>query len=253
MEGTMHQFTNKIVVITGGNSGIGLAAAREFQRKGALVVVTGRDETTLAAAARDLGKDAITMKADVTKMVELDQLFTTVRQKHGHIDILFVNAGVAKLAPVESTSEEVFDEILDTNFRGAYFTVQKALPLLADGGSIIFTTSYYNMVGIAGTSVVSASKAALRSLTRTLATELLPRKIRVNAISPGVIATPLFGKLGLPPETVEDIGMSLMEKIPVKRFGTPEEIAKVVSFLASDDASYITGSEIAVDGGLAQL
>jgi NAD(P)-dependent dehydrogenase (short-subunit alcohol dehydrogenase family) len=249
----MRQFTNKIVVITGGNSGIGLAAAQEFERNGARVVVTGRNATTLKAAAQALGKHTIAVQADVTKTADLDHLVTTVREKHGHIDILFVNAGVAKVAPVETTSEEVFDEILDTNFRGAYFTVQKTLPLLIDGGSIIFTTSYYNQVGLAGTSVVSASKAALRSLTRTLATELLPRKIRVNAVSPGVIATPLFGKLGLSPETVEDIGMSLMEKIPVKRFGTPEEIAKVVTFLASDDASYITGSEIAVDGGLAQL
>jgi NAD(P)-dependent dehydrogenase (short-subunit alcohol dehydrogenase family) len=249
----MSQFTNKIVVITGGNSGIGLAAAQEFERKGALVVVTGRNADTLAAAARALGKDAITLKADVTKAADLDQLFGTVREKHGRIDVLFANAGVAKLALLESTNEELFDEMLDTNFRGAYFAVQKALPLLTEGGAIIFTTSYFDEVGVAGTSAVSASKAALRSLTRTLATELLPRKIRVNAVSPGVIATPLFDKLGLPPETVEEIGKSLMEKIPVKRFGSPEEIAKVVTFLASDDASYITGSEIAVDGGLTQL
>jgi NAD(P)-dependent dehydrogenase (short-subunit alcohol dehydrogenase family) len=247
------QFTNKIVLITGGNSGIGLAAAQEFERKGALVVVTGRNTDTLAAAARALGKDAITLKADVTKAADLDQLFGTVREKHGRIDVLFANAGVAKLAPLESTSEELFDEMLDTNFRGAYFTVQKALPLLTVGGAIIFTTSYFDQVGVAGTSAVSASKAALRSLTRTLATELLPRRIRVNAVSPGVIATPLFGKLGLPPETVEEIGKSLMGKIPVKRFGSPQEIAKVVTFLASADASYITGSEIAVDGGLTQL
>ena len=249
----MSQFTNKIVVITGGNSGIGLAAAQEFARKGARVVVTGRNAETLAAAARALGQEAIALKADVTKAADLEQLFGTVREQHGRLDVLFANAGVAKLAPLASTSEQLFDEILDTNFRGAYFTVQKALPLLSDGGAIIFTTSYFDQVGIAGTSAVSASKAALRSLTRTLATELLPRKIRVNSVSPGVIATPLFDKLGLPPETVEEMGKALREKIPVKRFGSPEEIAKVVTFLASDDASYITGSELAVDGGLTQL
>ena len=249
----MSQFTNKVVVITGGNSGIGLAAAREFERRGAHVVVTGRDPSTLASAAQTLGKDAITLKVDVTKAVDLDQLFATVREKHDRIDVLFANAGIVKLAPVESTSEELFDQIMDTDFRGAYFTVQKALPLIAEGGSIVFTTSYYNTVGVAGTSVVAASKAALRSLTRTLATELLPRKIRVNAVSPGVTATPAFDKLGLPRETLEQISKALIEQIPAKRFASPEEIAKVVAFLASDDASYMTGSEISVDGGLTQL
>ena len=167
--------------------------------------------------------------------------------------MLFVNAGVAKLSSFETTSEALLDEMMDTNFRGAYRTVQKALPLLSDGGAIVFTTSYFGQVGLAGTSAVSASKAALRSLTRTLATELLPRNIRVNAISPGVIATPLFGKLGLPAEAVDEIGKSLRAQIPVKRFGTPEETARAVTFLASADASYITGTELAVDGGRTQL
>ena len=187
----MNRFTDKVVVITGGSSGIGLAAAQAFEREGAKVVVTGRNPETLAAAAQALSKDAITLKADVTKAADLDLLFETVRQKHGRIDVLFANAGVAKLSPLASTSELLFDEMMDTNFRGAYFTVQKALPLLTDGGSVVFTTSYFGQVGMAGTSAVSASKAALRSLTRTLASELLPRNIRVNAISPGVIATPL--------------------------------------------------------------
>jgi len=187
----MNRFTDKVVVITGGSSGIGLAAAQAFEREGAKVVVTGRNPETLAAAAQALSKDAITLKADVTKAADLDLLFETVRQKHGRIDVLFANAGVAKLSPLASTSELLFDEMMDTNFRGAYFTVQKALPLLPDGGSVVFTTSYFGQVGMAGTSAVSASKAALRSLTRTLASELLPRNIRVNAISPGVIATPL--------------------------------------------------------------
>lgn len=247
------RFNNKVVVITGGNSGIGLAAAQQFEAEGAHVVVAGRDPVTLASAAKVLSKDALTIKADVTKAAELDQLFATVKEKYKRIDVLFANAGVAKLSPLAETTEELFDELLDTNFRGAYFTVQKSLPLLSDGAAIVFTTSFFDQVGLAGTSAVSASKAALRSLTRTLATELLPRGIRVNAVSPGVIATPLFGKLGLPAEVVEEIGKSLQESIPFKRFGTPEEVAKAVAFLASSDASYITGTELSVDGGRTQL
>jgi NAD(P)-dependent dehydrogenase (short-subunit alcohol dehydrogenase family) len=249
----MSRFDGKIVVITGGNSGIGLAAAQQFKSEGATVIVTGRDAATLKEAANSLGKQALTVVADVTRISDLDNLFATVREKYGKIDVLFVNAGGAKVASVADTTEDLFDEISDTNFRGAYFTAQKAIPLLSDEGSVIFTTSYFDEVGMAGTSVVSATKAAVRSLTRTLASELLPRKIRVNAVSPGVITTPIFGKLGVPMEVVEQIGKSLQEKIPFKRFGSPEEIAKAVAFLASSDASYITGIELAVDGGLTHL
>lgn len=249
----MSRFDGKVVVITGGNSGIGLAAAQQFEAEGAHVVVTGRDATTVEAAGKSLGKQELTVKADVTKTPDLENLFATVREKYGKIDVLFVNAGGAKVASVADTTEDLFDEISDTNFRGAYFTAQKALPLLVDGGAVIFTSSWFDEVGTAGTSVVSATKAAVRSLTRTLASELLPRKIRVNAISPGVIATPIFGKLGVPKEVVEGIGKSLQEKIPFKRFGEPEEIAKAVAFLASSDASYITGIELSVDGGLTHL
>ena len=249
----MKRFDGKVVVITGGNSGIGLAAAQQFKAEGANVVVTGCDEKTLEAAAKSLGKQALAVKTDVTKTSDLDCLFATIREKHGRIDVLFVNAGGAKVASVADTTEDLFDEISDTNFRGAYFTAQKAIPLLSDEGAVIITTSYFDEVGMAGTSVVSATKAAVRSLTRTLASELLPRKIRVNAISPGVITTPIFGRLGVPKEVVEEIGKSLQEKIPFKRFGSPEEIAKGVAFLASSDASYITGIELAVDGGLTHL
>jgi NAD(P)-dependent dehydrogenase (short-subunit alcohol dehydrogenase family) len=249
----MSRFDGKIALITGGNSGIGLAAAHQFKADGATVIVTGRDAATLEAAARSLGKEALTVKADVAKTSDFDNLFATVREKYEKIDVLFVNAGGAKVATVADTTEELFDEISDTNFRGAYFTAQKAIPLLSDGGAVIFTTSYFDEVGMAGTSVVSATKSAVRSLTRTLASELMPRKIRVNAISPGVITTPIFGRLGVPKEVVEEIGKSLQEKIPFKRFGAPEEIAKAVAFLASSDASYISGIELAVDGGLTQL
>jgi NAD(P)-dependent dehydrogenase (short-subunit alcohol dehydrogenase family) len=243
----------KTALITGGTSGIGLATAQEFIRQGAKVVVTGRTPDRLAQAAEVLGPDATVISADVSKSAELDDLFKQVREKHGHLDIVFANAGIAKLGPVESTPEDVVDELFNTNFRGNYFTAQKALPLLNDGGAIVFTTSWFVEVGIAGTSAVSATKAALRSLTRTLASELLPRNIRVNAVSPGVIESPLFGKLGLPEEAVQELGKNLLQQMPMKRFGTVEEVAKAVAFLVSDDASYITGVELAVDGGRTQL
>lgn len=249
----MSRFTDKIVVITGGTSGIGLAAARRFISEGAKVVVTGRSPQSVRDAQKELGANGVAIAADVTKSAELDALFRQVRETYGRIDVLYANAGIAKLGSVAETTEDVFDDIVDANFRGAYFTVQKALPLLRDGGAIVFTTSWFDVVGIAGTSAVSASKAALRNFTRTLASELIGRNIRVNAVSPGVIATPLFGKLGLSEANAEELGKALLAQIPAKRFGKPEEVANAVAFLASDDASYITGVELAVDGGRTQL
>jgi NAD(P)-dependent dehydrogenase (short-subunit alcohol dehydrogenase family) len=249
----MGRFTNKIVVITGGTSGIGLAAARQFITEGATVVVIGRTPRSVGDAQKEIGANGVAIAADVTKSTELDAVFQTVREKYGRIDVLFANAGIAKLGSVAETTEEMFDDILDANFRAAYFAVQKALPLLSDGGAIVFTTSWFVEVGIAGTSAVSASKAALRNFTRTLASELIGRKIRVNAVSPGVIETPLFGKLGLPEANAQELAQALLQQIPTKRFGKPEEVAMAVAFLASDDASYITGVELAVDGGRTQL
>ena len=249
----MPRFTNKIVVITGGTSGIGLAAAKQFIKEGAKVVVTGRSPQSVGDAQNEIGANGVAIAADVTKSDELDSLFQKVREKYGRIDVLYANAGIAKLGSVAETTEDVFDDILNANFRGAYFTVQKALPLLLDGGSIVFTTSWFDEVGIAGTSAVSATKAALRSFVRTLASELIDRKIRVNAVSPGVIETPLFGKLGIPEANVQELGKALLQQIPAKRFGKAEEVATAVAFLASDDASYITGVELAVDGGRTHL
>ena len=249
----MRRFTNKIVVVSGGTSGIDLAAAKQFIKEDAKVVVTGRSLQSIGDAQKEIGANGVAIAADVTKPAELDSLFQQVREKYGRIDVLYVNAGIAKLGSVAETTKDVFDDIVYANFRGAYFTVQKALPLLPDGGSIVFTTSWFDEAGVAGTSAVSASKAALRNFTRTLASELISRNIRVNAVSPGVIETPLFGKLGLGEADAQQLAQTLLQQIPAKRFGKPEEVATAVAFLASDDASYITGVELAVDGGRTQL
>ena len=249
----MKRLQNKVAVITGGNSGIGLATAKAFIEEGAKVAIFGRDKKTLDEAAAALGKNAIAIQGDVTNHTDLDRLFTSTSTAFGKVDILFANAGVALFAPFEQTNETLFDSNMDINVKGSFLTVQKALPVLNKKASIIFNTSVVNVKGFAGTSAYSASKAALRSLVRTLASELLVNEIRVNAVSPGHIDTPIFGRLGMSQEAVEEMTKGFENSNPMKRFGQPEEVAKTVLFFASDDSSYITGSEIAVDGGLTHL
>ena len=249
----MGKLEGKVAVITGGNSGIGLATAKEFSEQGAHVVISGRDRRTLDEAAREIGGDVLAVRADASSLAEIDELFAAVKEKFGKVDVLFVNAGVGKFAPVEAVTEELFDGIMDVNFKGAYFTIQKALPLLNDNASIILNTSVNAHIGMPNSSVYAASKAALITLARTLSAELVGRGIRVNAVSPGPIATPIFGRLGLQPEELRETTKHIQEQVPMKRFGRPEEIAKTVLFLASSDSSFLLGTEIVADGGMSQL
>ena len=244
----MENLENKVAIVTGGNSGIGYATAAEFVAKGAKVIITGRNQEALVKAEQELNVTGIV--SDQADLKSIDALVEEVKAKFGKIDILFLNAGIASFAPVDSASEEHYDSIMNVNVKGVYFTVQKILPILNDGGSIIFNTSINAHVGMPNSSVYASSKAAVLSLNKVFATELASRKIRVNAVSPGPVETPLYGKLGLEKAEVEGFGAVLGDKILLKRFGQASEIAKTVSFLASDDASFITGSEIVVDGGL---
>jgi len=249
----MARLDGKVAVVTGGNSGIGLATAKRLQQEGARVAISGRSKKTLDEAVKAIGNGVLAVQADVAKLADLDKLYTEVSEKLGKIDVLFVNAGIAKFAPLADTSESTYDEQFDINIKGAYFTVQKALPLLNDGASIILNTSVADSQGTVGASAYSATKAALRSLARTAAAELAGRGIRVNTVAPGPIVTPIFGRTGLPKEAIDEFAKEIVAKVPMKRFGQPEEVAGAVAFLASQDASYITGVELNVDGGLGQV
>jgi NAD(P)-dependent dehydrogenase (short-subunit alcohol dehydrogenase family) len=249
----MKRLEGKVAVVTGGNSGIGLATAKRLQEEGARVAISGRNAKTLEAAVKAIGNGVLALQSDVANPADLDKLYAAVSKQFGKIDVLFVNAGVAKFAPLAETPESLYDEQFDINIKGAYFTIQKALPLLNDGASIILNTSVAGIKGTAGTSAYSATKAALRSLARTAAAELAERGIRVNTVAPGPIETPIFSRTGLPKEAFEGFLKDTMTKIPLKRLGQPEEVAGAVAFLASSDASYVTGVELNVDGGMGQI
>lgn len=250
----MKKLEGKVAVITGGSSGIGLATAKHFVHEGAQVVITGRRELELKQAAALLGANATAIAGDVSRLEDLDQLYAVVKEKHGHIDILFANAGAGTIAPLAAATEAHFDQTFDVNVKGLFFTVQKALPLLRDGGSIILTSSVSNVLGLPAFSAYAASKAAVRSFARAWTLELKDRRIRVNSMSPGPIDTPaLATTTGLTPEQAEQAAAQFASQIPMGRRGEPEEIAAAVTFLASDESSFITGVDLAVDGGMAQV
>lgn len=249
----MKRFEGKTAVITGGNSGIGLATAKRFHDEGAKVAISGRDQKTLDEAVETIGGDVLAIKADVSKGEDLDRMYKQISAKFGKIDALFANAGIAKFAPVAQTTDAFFDETFNINVKGLFFTVQKALPYLNDNAGIVLNSSVANETGSVSTSVYSASKAAVRSLARTFAAELVDRGIRVNVVSPGPIKTPIFGRTGLPQEAVDEFAKYIVGRVPMKRFGTPEEIGNAVLFLAGGDASYITGIDLKVDGGMTQI
>jgi NAD(P)-dependent dehydrogenase (short-subunit alcohol dehydrogenase family) len=248
------RFENKVVLVFGGNSGIGLAAARDFAAEGAQVVITGRDAQTLATAQQQIGPQALAIRSDIADLAALDALYVQVRERHGRIDVLFVNAGVGGFVPAAAVTPEFWDSVHSVNLRGCFFAAQKALPLMGKGGSIVFTGSIGSQLAAPGNVTYAAAKAGLRAVTRNFASELLAAGIRVNMVSPGATETPiLYRNPGMDEKAVEGLRQMMIANTPMKRMGTPEEIARAVLFLSSDEASFITGVDLFVDGGVIEL
>ncbi len=243
----------KIALITGGTTGIGFATAQLFEQEGATVIVTGKNPANLEAAKKGLSSKAIVLSADAASIADSEKVAAEIQQRFGKLDIAFLNAGIAEFAPVADSAEAFYDKMFNINVKGLYFQFQKLLPLLGKGSSVILNSSVVNQKGMPGTSVYSATKAAVRSLGRTFAGELVGAGIRVNVVSPGPIVTPIYGKLGMPPEAAKGFEEQMAASNPMKRFGQPDEIAKAVLYFASDDSSYVTGSDLYVDGGMTQL
>ncbi len=251
-EDHMGRFNGKTAVITGGTTGIGLATAKLFINEGARVIVTGRTPETIKSAQAELGENGFVIQSDATLLPDMDALAAKVKETFGKLDVLFVNAGYGEFVPFEAVSEKVYDDILNLNAKGPYFIVQKLAPLMPPGSSVVFTTSIANVKGMPELSAYGAAKAALRALTRSIAAALLPRGIRVNAVTPGPIGSTAIISKKMPKEAVDPIYLQMAESVPMKRLGQPEEIAKAVAFLALD-ATFTTGAELPVDGGWSQL
>lgn len=247
------RFTDKVAVVTGGNSGIGLATAKAFRREGAKVAITGRSDATLKAAQKELGPEALAIKADMSKVTEIAAAMDQIKSKFGRIDALFVNAGVGRFVPLEEVTEGFFDETMATNLKGAFFTVQKAVPLFSRGAAVVLNASINAHRGLPGSSVYGATKAAVVNLAMTLSADLLPRGVRVNVVSPGPVATPIFDRMDLAEEQARQLKEWITAQVPLKRFGRPEEIAAAVLYLSSNESQFVVGTELILDGGLLHL
>lgn len=248
------QLQGKVALVTGGNSGLGLATAKRFVAEGAYVFITGRRQAELDAAVKEIGSNVTAVQGDASKLADLDRLFATIKEQKGRLDVVFANAGAASFAPLGEITEEQFDQLFDLNVKGLLFTVQKALPLMPDGGAIVLNASLVSIKGFPAFSVYSATKAAVRSFARGWAVDLKPRRIRVNVVSPGTVITPGYkNSLKLTDEQIRGMEASTAEAAPSGRAGTPEEIANVVLFLASDESSFVNGVELFADGGQGQI
>lgn len=249
----MNKLANKVALITGGSSGIGLATAKAFAEEGAEVIITGRNQKSLDKAIGELGHQVTGIVSDTAQLADIENLAAKLQSQGKRIDVLFLNAGIAKLVPIEQTDEALYDETFNINVKGLYFTVKHLLPLMGEGTSIIINASINANIGMPNSSVYAASKAAVISLARTLSGELVSRGIRVNALSPGPINTPIFSKMGMSEEQLQQTAASIQQQVPMGRFGRPEEIAKAALFLASDDSSFVIGAELVADGGMSTL
>jgi NAD(P)-dependent dehydrogenase (short-subunit alcohol dehydrogenase family) len=246
----MMRFEGKVAVVTGGNSGIGLAAAKAFAREGASVAVTGRDEKSLKAAEQEIGKGALALRADSSRLSDIDAAMAKIRERFGKIDALFVNAGVGKFVPFDQVSEAFYDEIMNVNLKGVFFTVQKALPLLASGAGVVLNASINAHKGMPGTTVYGASKAAVVNLAKTLSADLIPRGIRVNAISPGPVESALLTRIGMKEDQLQQTKEWIKGQVPMNRFAHPDEIAEAVLYLCSPASSFVAGADLVIDGGM---
>jgi NAD(P)-dependent dehydrogenase (short-subunit alcohol dehydrogenase family) len=247
------RFQGKFAVVTSGNSGIGLGVAKAYSQEGARVAITGRNEKSLEAAAKQIGDGTLAIQSDSSKVVEIEGAIKKIGERFGRIDALFVNAGVAKLLPFEKITEELFDETVDINMKGAFFTVQKAIPLMRKGSAIVLNASINAHLGMPGTTVYGASKAAVINMAKTFSAELLDKGIRVNAISPGPITSALLERDGVTQEKLQETKDWIQNQVPIKRFGTPEEIAAAVLYLTAPESAFVVGAELLIDGGMATL
>lgn len=247
------RFRGKVAVVTGGNSGIGLGVAKAYAQEGAQVAITGRNEKTLKIAAKEVGDGTLTVQSDVRKVAEIDAAMREIKERFGRIDALFVNAGVGKFVPLEEVTEAFFDETVDINLKGVFFTVQRAVPLMPQGSAIVLNASINAHLGMPGSTVYGATKAAVVNMAKTLSADLLQKGIRVNAVSPGPVTSALLTRDGISPEKLQETKDWIQNQVPIKRFGTPEEIAGAVLYLTAPESAFVLGAELIVDGGMATL